>query len=165
MSTRINVERMDRRKRLSHVAIAVITLPWIGGAAETCPWLNAATAGGFLGGTTTVNVMHENANRDDAACAFTSATSELRIGVETMDPPHSQYIKQAEQCGGDAMPLKAIGNEAVVCSPHPHTARVVGRVRNRIFTILINTSDPSTTADLLREKARAIAEQVAGILF
>ena len=102
---------------------------------------------------------------DDAACAFTSAISELRITVETMDPPHSEYMKQAEQCGADTTPLKAIGNEAVVCSPNARAARVVGRVRNRIFTILITTTDSSTASDLLREKAHAVAEQVAGILF
>ena len=103
--------------------------------------------------------------RDDATCVFTSAHSELRIAVETMDPPHSEYMKQAEQCGAGTTPLKAIGNEAVVCSPNARAARVVGRVRNRIFTILITTTDSSTASDLLREKAHAVAEQVAGILF
>lgn len=153
----------------SVLAFMTLLLPGIGRAAETCPWLNAATAGGFLGRTVTATVLHENANHDDATCAFTSPIYELRIAVETMDPPHSEYMKQAEQCGAETIPLKAIGNEAVVCSPNTHVARVVGRVRNRIFTILINTSDStaaSTTAsDLLREKAHAVAEQVAGILF
>lgn len=158
MSTTDNV-------RQALLPVGLLLLASVTQAAETCPWLNAATAGGFLGGAVTATVTHENANRDDAACAFTGAISEMRIAVETMDPPHSEYMKQAEQCGADTTPLKAIGNEAVVCSPNARAARVVGRVRNRIFNILITTTDSSTPSDLLREKARAAAEQVAGILF
>jgi hypothetical protein len=90
---------------------------------------------------------------------------ELRIGVQTMDPPRSEYTSQAAECGSNTMPLKAIGNEAVVCSPDARSARVVGRVRNRIFTVFVSTTDPSATPDLLREKARAVGEQVAGNLF
>jgi len=158
MSTKNNV-------RQALLPVGLLLLASVTQAAETCPWLNAATAGGLLGAAVTATVVHENANRDDATCVFTSAHSELRIAVETMDPPHSEYLKQAEQCGAETMPLKAIGNEAVVCSPNPHTARVVGRVRNRIFTILVTTTDSSARSDLLREKAQAAAEQVAGILF
>jgi len=158
MSTRNNV-------RQALLPVGLVLLASVSQAAESCPWLNAATAGGFLGRTVTVTVTHENANRDDATCVFTTPNSELRIAVETMDPPHSEYMKQAEQCGADTTPLKAIGNAAVVCSPNARAARVVGRVRNRIFNILITTTDSSTPSDLLREKARAAAEQVAGILF
>jgi len=151
-----------------------LLLPAIGRAAESCPWMNPATAGGLLGGAVTLTVTHENANRDDAACDFIreggNVISELRIGVQTMDPPRSEYTAHAAECGADTMPLKAIGNEAVVCSPDEgnggkRSARVVGRVRNRIFTILVGTTDSAATRDSLREKARAAAEQVAGNLF
>jgi hypothetical protein len=162
--------RPTKRSGTPAAALAItLLMPAFAHAAETCPWLNAATAGGVLGGAVTMTVTHENANRDDAACAFIrergSVISELRIGVWTMDPPHSEYTSHAADCGSNAMPLKAIGNEAVVCSPDARSARVVGRVRNRIFTILVGTSDSSATPDLLREKARAVAEQVAGNLF
>jgi hypothetical protein len=154
----------------------LVLLPVLAQAAETCPWLNAATAGGVLGGTVTTTVTHENANRDDAVCAFALARGEpgakLRIDVRTMDPPRSEYTSRAAECGSNPAPLKAIGNEAVVCSPDEgpggrRSALVVGRVRNRIFTILISTTNSSSseTPDLLREKARAVAEQVAGNLF
>ncbi|MGD1071119.1 MAG: hypothetical protein ABSB15_13345 [Bryobacteraceae bacterium] len=143
----------------------LLSLPAIVQAAETCPWLNNATAGGVLGGAVNVTVTHENANRDDASCVFTHGASELRIAVETMDPPHSEYMKQSEQCGATTAPLKAIGNEAVVCSPDARSARVVGRVRTRIFEVQVTTAGASSAPDLLREKARAVAEQVAGFLF
>jgi hypothetical protein len=41
----------------------------------------------------------------------------------------------------------------------------VGRVRDRVFLIRIGTNDRSAQPAELRDKARKIAEQVAGILF
>jgi hypothetical protein len=120
---------------------------------EPCPWLNAATAGGFLGTTVTAVVSRD-------ACRFTGREgAELQIAVQTIDPPRSSYKALAAACGSSSQPLKAIGNEAVVCTAEAPKSgtRVIGRVRDRIFTIEITTSD--------REKARAVAEQVAGILF
>jgi hypothetical protein len=162
-------------QRLRPILFSIVLLvPALSRAAETCPWLNAATAGGVLGSAVIVNVTHENANWDDAACHFIreqgAVSSELRIEVETMDTPRSEYASHAAQCNSRAESLKAIGNEAVVCSPDDgksgrRSAQVVGRVRNRIFTILVGTTDSSMTPDLLREKARAVAEQVAGNLF
>jgi hypothetical protein len=43
--------------------------------------------------------------------------------------------------------------------------RVVGRVRDRAFVVRISTNDRSAQSGALREKARKVAEQVAGILF
>jgi len=81
--------------------------------------------------------------------------------VVTMDTPRSEYTAHAAQCGSDPVALKAIGNEAVACTDE-HGAKVVSRVRNKIFTIIVASSDPPAT---LREKARSVAEQVAGNLF
>ncbi len=136
----------------------------MGRAAETCPWLNAATAGGVLGSAVIATITHENSNRDDVACNFAGVSS-LRIGVQTMDPPRAEFTARSAQCGSDPAPLKAIGNEAVVCTTDKRSAQVVGRVRNRIFTILISTTDASLTQAALREKARDVAEHVAGNLF
>ena len=143
----------------------LLLMPAAGTAAEACPWLNAATAGGALGSAATVTITHQNANRDDADCSFAAAGGTLRISVLTMETPRSEFTSHAEACGANTTPLKAIGNEAVVCDPDKSSAQVVSRVRNRIFTILITTTDSSAAAAVLREKARAIAEQVAGNLF
>lgn len=141
----------------------LLFVPWAGRAAEACPWLNAATAGGVLGGGATVSVVHESANRDDAVCIFETSSGSLRIKVQTMETPRSEFSSHAAQCGTDSVALKAIGNEAVVCNPEgKRAAQVVSRVRNKIFTILIATPESQTA---LREKARNIAEQVAGNLF
>jgi len=138
-----------------------LAAPAIPAAAETCPWLNAATAGGVLGGAVTATVTHANANREDATCSFVRTGAQLTIEVVTMDTPRSEYTAHAAQCGSDPVALKAIGNEAVACTDE-HGAKVVSRVRNKIFTIIVASSDPPAT---LREKARSVAEQVAGNLF
>lgn len=143
----------------------LLLLPCVSPAAEGCPWLNAATASGVLGSAVTVAVAHENANRDDAACIFASASGALRISVQTVETPRSEFTSHAESCGANTTPLKAIGNEAVVCDPDNFSAQAIGRVRNRIFTILITTTNVSAGAAALREKARSLAEQVAGNLF
>lgn len=144
--------------------VALFALPVIGQAAETCPWLNAATAGGVLGSAVTVTIEHESSNRDDMVCNFAGVSS-LRIAVQTMDPPRAEFNARAAECGSDPAPLKAIGNEAVVCNPGKRSAQVIGRVRNRIFTILIGTTNASMNEAVLREKARDVAEHVAGNLF
>jgi hypothetical protein len=45
---------------------------------------------------------------------------------------------------------------------------VIGRVRDRLFIVTVSSTiarDPSMTRQLLKEKARMIAEQIAGALF
>jgi hypothetical protein len=46
--------------------------------------------------------------------------------------------------------------------------QVIGRVRDRLFIVTVSSTiaqDPSATRQLLQEKARTIAEQIAGALF
>jgi hypothetical protein len=67
------------------------------------------------------------------------------------------------------VPLKAIGNEVFACTAEldeRHLAeQVIGRVRNRVFLVRISTNERSLQPGVLRDKARKVAEQVAGILF
>jgi hypothetical protein len=131
-----------------------------GAAAEDrCPWLNAATAGGVLGGAVIATVTA-------TSCEFTRQSggheSALRVEVTPTTAPHAQ-------CGSGAEPLKAIGNEAKACSYEGKAGwlgeQVVGRVRDQAFLVRIGTGDRSASPKTLREKARNVAEQVAGILF
>ncbi len=137
-------------------------------ADETCPWLNAATAGGILGGDVAVRMEH--LNQEDENCEFTrragSAASTLRIEVATTKAPAREFAARTAQCVSKQVPLRAIGNEAVACSASGETAeQVVGRVRDRVFVVRIGTTDAAASRDSLREKARMVAEQVAGFLF
>jgi hypothetical protein len=139
-------------------AIAVC-LPAMAGAEDRCPWLNAATAGGVLGGAVQMTVT-------PASCEFVRQYSGhetvLRIEVGAVNAPHAQ-------CGSGTVALKAIGNEAMACTHQGKQGwmaeQVVGRVRDQAFLVRVGTDDPSAAAKMLREKARNVAEQVAGILF
>jgi hypothetical protein len=139
---------------------------------ESCPWLNAATAGGVLGGAVSAAITHSGKNRADITCDFVrkeSVEGELRIEVETMSEPKTQFASLAAQCGPTRTPLKAIGNEAAVCTLDAKNGRrseqVIGRVRDQAFIICITTNDRAATQSSVREKARSVAEQVAGTLF
>jgi hypothetical protein len=171
-------------------------------AEDSCLWLNAATAGGVLGGAVTATVSRANANGsvagtsnakssagptsanpagtaysskgpDDSECVFVRQaginTGELRIDVRTMSEPGKEFAAYAARCGVHPTPLKAIGNEAAACTLNGTAGQlaeqVVGRVRDRAFIIRLGINDSSITQNLLREKARKVAEQVAGNLF
>ena len=151
----------------SLLLVLLLALPCFAGAAEICPWLNAATAGGVLGGPVAMTVTRAKTG-DDATCDFVrhdgSLLLELRIEVETMPSPAKDFASYAARCHSAAVPLKAIGNEALACSDEG-AEQVVGRVRDRAFLVRIITNDRSSQPSVLREKARKVAEQVAGILF
>ena len=74
--------------------IAALSWPLSCGAAEICPWLNAATAAGIIDGAVDVTVTHTNANADDATCKFTMQPQfpvrELRIEVLTLNTSAAQ---------------------------------------------------------------------------
>jgi hypothetical protein len=140
---------------IAAIAAALLGLPAMAAAEGACPWLNAATAGGILGGEVQVTVT-------PAACEFVREHRTLRIEVTPVSAPHAN-------CGSDAEPLKAIGNEAVACSYRGKPAwtfeQIVGRVRDQVFLVRLGSDDRSVAAKTLGEKARAVAEAVAGILY
>jgi hypothetical protein len=123
-------------------------------AEQPCPWLNAATAAGVLGGDVTSRV-------NSGLCLFIHNSSQLRIEVRTANPPYKV------ECGPNQVMVNAIGNEAVACSLHGNNGilveQVSARVRDRIFLVRLTSNELSR--DALREKARLVAEQVAGNLF
>jgi hypothetical protein len=181
--------------------IAFFSFPLLCRAEENCLWLNAATAGGVLGGAVTVSVTHANPHPldiqpanvksgtgpmsanpsgssyagntvDDSDCAFhrpPPVVGELRIQVQTMSKAAKAFVAYTARCGARGTPLKAIGNEALVCDLNKKSSRlseqVVGRVRDRLFVIDLSVQDPSITQSVLREKAQTTAEIVAGNLF
>jgi len=155
--------------RVGVLLFVIACLPPIGEAAEICPWLNAATAGGFLGGAVTDVTVARAKTGDDATCNFVrhegSLLLELRIEVGTMRSAAMDFASYTARCHSAAVPLKAIGNEALACSDGQLAEQVVGRVRDRAFVVRISTSDRSSQPSALREKARKVSEQVAGFLF
>jgi hypothetical protein len=157
--------------RILFLALA-FSLPAVCQTSENCPWLNAATAAGALKGSVTFTVTRSGADNADATCEFThqegAALTSLRIEVDTMKNPRREFSTYSAKCSQSGTPLRAIGNEALVCSLHGKNQfweQVVSRVRERAFTVKMSSNlGPSARSDL-RERTQKIAEQVAGFLF
>ena len=150
-----------------------MSFPALCATAGTCPWINAGTASGVLGGVVNATVTHSQKSENDATCDFTGhrgpVAYELHVDVETMTSPRSEFAAYAAKCKSGSTALKAIGTEAIICTidakPGQLSEGVVGRVRNQAFIIRIGTSNPSETRASIEDKARRVAEQVAGNLF
>jgi len=156
-------------------AIAISLLPSTCSAQSTCPWLNAATASGVLGGPASIDV--NSTGSGSGVCEFRlqdgTANDSLRIEVMKADKPENagkEMLPYESKCASSELPLKGVGNEAISCVGNAelsHSELVVGRVRDNIFTVAISVgtgNDPSTL-DAIKEKAEGIARQVAGSLF
>ena len=162
---------MGLRMMLAMLAV----LPCVARAENNCPWLNEATASGLLGGDA-VNVYQAAAADKPAQCLFThqeaGMTRRLEITVAVVADPHAKFTAAAQVCGQSAVPMKAIGNEALTCSADDRKGtwgeRVVGRVRDQVFQITLTTmvkDDPILTRGALKMRLATAAEQVAGNLF
>ena len=139
-----------------------------------CPWINEATARGILIGPVTLTA--KVSDRGDGVCEFSrqqgASVYQLRVSVNIMTDIPKQFPTYLAQCLPNSTPLRAIGNEAVMCSTRgtgdQSAEKVVGRVRDQAFLVSVSSSvqnDPSMTHEMRREKANLMAEQVAGILF
>lgn len=174
-------DSLGRRKTVRWVrfiaaGLILLGLPATTLAANVCPWMNEATASGLLGGNAIGAYTATTANQP-AVCTFTQsasgATRILRITVDVIkDDSHTRLMKLEAGCGPNPAPLKAIGNEAVACQVgepgEGRGARVIGRVRDQVFEILISTTrndDPILTRDALRIRINTASEQVSGNLF
>lgn len=138
-----------------------------------CPWLNVATASGVLKGDDN-GPMATLAEGSRAACSFDyrdATTSRLlKITVEQAKDDAQAISDYKARCSAGATPLSGIGNEACGAATKGQTygQEVIGRVRDQIFTVTVTTTaqhDPFMPKEALQEKARNIAEQVAGALF
>jgi hypothetical protein len=164
--------------RQNHVLLGMVFLalslcaPALCAASENCPWLNAATAAGALKGSVTFTVTHPAADKTDATCEFVhregAVLSKLQIEVETMKDPSREFASYTAKCGRNATPLRAIGNEALLCSlrsKSQYSEQVVSRVRERAFLVRVSSNSPGPERTELLDKSQKIAEQVAGFLF
>jgi len=144
-------------------------------AENNCAWINEATVSGLLGGEA-VGAVTEAAAGQPAVCTFTqqgnSGKRTLRVTVEIAGDSHARLNAIAQSCAADAVPLRATGNEALICTADEDKKRmgerVVGRVRDQVFTITISTSlknDPVLTSDALKSRIYTAAEQISGNLF
>jgi hypothetical protein len=168
----------SRKMKYSLIAFAfglcLASLPRPARASNDCPWLNEATASGYLGGDA-VGAFKGTSAGGPATCTFTQhgeqVTRTLTITVEIVSNPHERFSSIAQSCGAASEPLHAIGNEALSCAMdnrHGASEQAVGRVRDQVFSITIHTTakdDPVLTRDALKSRIYSASEQVAGNLF
>jgi hypothetical protein len=137
-----------------------------------CPWLNVATASGVLNGPARLEVTDSPASGN--VCVFRyqdgAVLSSLQIVVREIRDTSKDRRPYESQCTSAMVPLRAIGNEAVLCAVdarNSHGEQVIGRVRDRLFIVGIRTGPrtPSMERESLQEKAESVSEQVAGSLF
>lgn len=175
---RVMYRRAIRKQAAMLLFLLLAALPAFCSEPQSCPWLNAATAGGYLGGDATATIKPSAKNDHDFTCTFLhhkgNVTATLRIEVDTLsepmaDHPHDAFELKAAQCGKTASPLTVVGNEAMICERRTRTGalaeHVVGRVRDRIFLLDVSSNTPHMKEADLHDKAEEISEQVAGILF
>lgn len=161
--------------RLSMVTAGLIALPNLCHAANKCPWITEATASGLLGGDATGSFSQPSPT-EPAVCTFVQTTADgtrtLRIVVEQTPDFLARLESEYKSCGAAPAPLTAIGNEARMCDADDRkklsAERVVGRVRDQVFTITISSTlrrDSTLNREALKARAYTAAEQVAGNLF
>ncbi len=167
--------KISQRFAILFLGAGCLALPSVCHATNNCPWLNEATAGGLLGGDA-VGMKTDGTAGQPTVCTFTQqgagVTRTLRVTMEVAPEPHARMEAVAQVCGADASPIKAIGNEAMVCTADDRKGglgeRVVGRVRDQVFTITIASTlkgDPILNREALKARIYTAAEQVAGNLF
>ena len=161
---------MKRAGLLAMLSLGMVVVwltPQACSAEAKCPWLNAATAAGLLGGDVQMTVsaatpgpaeaatdnaaskgMYSDSvrmDRFDVSCEFSRKADDgvdmLRIVVKTMSDHPKEFAGYLAQCGGETKALKAIGNEAVQCMVAGSAGgdeKVIGRVRDRAFVITVS---------------------------
>ncbi len=141
---------------------ASLWLPAMTWAAETCPWMNAATAGGLLGGAAEPQYAH-GANDASGKCEFTvrlgGEVRKLEIEVRAGQASHASILADPRLSGAGKRELRGVGNEAWAVRQSDGGELVIGRVRNTLFEVLATGKPPAADA------ARKAAELVAGALF
>ena len=175
IATRLkSVARFAGRIRLT---IGILLALSSSGHAESCPWLNAATAGGALGGEVSTELIHTNS--DDLKCEFIrkdgGSLYTLVITVHTMTDPIKEFEAHHSLCRSSETTLRGVGNEAIECiiaEDHDRaTTQVIGRVRDRIFVLRMSMpkadagSPTHSDEGAIQDIVQNLAEQVAGSLF
>lgn len=157
------------------LAVALALFAVSARAENSCPWLNVATASGLLGGDA-MGTFTAAASGRPAMCTFVQKADdgmrELTISVATDADAQMKLDAMMHGCGATDHPLQAIGNEAGVCTMDTKhrqmSERVVGRVRDQIFTISFVTTfknDSELNRDSMMSKSYFAAEEIAGNLF
>jgi hypothetical protein len=142
--------------------MAFLSFPMLCRAEESCLWLNAATAGGFLGGEVTATVSPGNAhtpkvqtaNAKSGAGPLSANPSVTGYAGNGMDDSDCFFVRQPPSAGAlrievrtMSKPAKEFASYTARCGPHAVPLQAIG---NEAFTCET------------KEKSGRIAEQVVG---
>jgi len=168
--------RRDWSRRALWLILALIgvALPAAAQAPAACPWINLATASGVLDGEASLSLINQSPT--NTTCTFEYKSGDeirtLSVQVIRMVDPGKEYAPYKAQCDRDATPMRAIGNEALLCPAsglaNAHGLRVVGRVRTNAFILTLSTTAKSSsvmTQQAMEGKIGFVAELVSGNLF
>jgi hypothetical protein len=160
---------MKKSCKVAFLTTMLVLAPSLCRGQSKCPWIDEATVHRILGAAVTVNINFKNA--DYRVCEFSRQEGQVRrqlsVVISVMTDIPKQFSTYVKQCGPEAKPLPAIGDEAIFCSVQTHanlyTERVIGRVGNRAFNVSVGSSvkdDPSMSQKIRREDAQFAAEQI-----
>lgn len=143
-------------------------------AEASCPWINAETVQGILGGEIqNVSVSPPNA-QGDTTCEFAfkqgDAASMFDVAVYMMSNPEKDFDSYLAQCHGTKTAFTTAGNEAIHCISNkgePIEEQVIGRVREKAFVLTLHRESdlPIEKRSGANNYIRDMAEEVAGNLF
>jgi hypothetical protein len=124
------------------VLIAFFALPLLCRAEENCLWMNAATAGGILGGAATLSVSHptntqlanlQPANARSGAGPMSANPSGTSYGANTVDDADCAFHRQPPIAGALRIqvwtvsePAKAFGAYSARCGAHGAALKAIG---------------------------------------
>ena len=151
--------------------LAAMVAPWAA-AAESCPWINAATVEGVLGVPVKSAVTHVPGTGGKHAriqCAFAAPDGNLYIEVEFDSTSENPFEAAAAKCSTNPVLVRALATQAFACPTEPHggslTEKIFGRVRDQLFTVELTDRAKPSSPGKVRSEVRAIADHVAGNLF
>jgi hypothetical protein len=142
--------------------IVFFSLPALCRAQESCLWLNAATAGGILGGAVTATVSHpkahspklQTANAKSSAGPLSADPEVAGYAGTGMDDSDCTFIRQAPNAGTlriavrtMSTPEKEFASYKARCGSHAVPLKAIG---NEAFTCTLN------------DKPGHLSEQVIG---
>jgi hypothetical protein len=142
--------------------IVLFSLPLVCRAQENCLWMNAATAGGILGGAATVSVSHpkteaaklQPANVTSGAGPMSANPSGASYGANTVDDADCAFHRQPPIAGALRIrvwtvsePAKAFAASSARCGARGVPLKAVGN---------------EAVACDLNQKSKRLSEQVVG---
>lgn len=156
--------------KVALAALGVLSSTVLCKAEDTCPWITTATV--INAPDPSVSDVQTAVTNNGNSCVFhyrkADSLYSVQIAIRVTSDAAPSIAHDAAQCKSDKTDLPAIANEVILCSTSAHAERLVGRVRDQIFTINVDVKTKQSSADLtksLSDMATMMAKQVAGNLF